>query len=231
MLGRSAIAIGLLLLAGCTHDPLAEAEVYPGLVEVEVPAGELTPVLFMADDTPARQGFLFVAMYEAGVAGQNASLAHGATRLDEARSRVGEVLYAIDPALAPPWWAKDTGFAEVWAGSGYGLRRAGHRMIEEITAALESGTASTALRTYGPRAIRCVENTLARADQTAALGQRVLAAPADADLDAMLRELDEVATALNNGVPSPDDEGCGLMQAHRYLGEIGPYAAEGSWGA
>ena len=110
-------------------------------------AGELTPVLFMADDTPARQGFLFVAMYEAGVAGQNASLARGATRHGEARTRVGEVLFAIDPELAPPWWAKDTGFSEVWAGSGYGLRRAGRRMIEEITAALDSDTASTALRT------------------------------------------------------------------------------------
>ncbi|HEX6114517.1 MAG TPA: hypothetical protein VFZ10_19645, partial [Geminicoccaceae bacterium] len=109
----------------------------------------------------------------------------------------------------------------------YGLRRAVQGMIAEITAALEDGTASAALRTNGPRAIRCAENTLARADQTAALAQRVLAAAPDAELDPMLRELEEVATALNNGVPSPDDQGCGLQQAYLYLSRVGLYVAEG----
>lgn len=224
-------AIGLLLLAGCSHDPLARAELYPGLVEVEAPTGELTRVMFSAAEAPARQGLLFVAMYDAAVAAQNAGLARATGQVADVETRVGEVLYAIDPEVAPAWPAKATGIAEVWAGSGYGLRRALRGTIEEITAALEDGTASAALRSNGPRAIRCAENTLARADETAALGQRILAAASDADLDPMLRQLEEVATALNNGVPSPDDEGCGLKQAQRYLREIGVYAAEGSWGA
>ena len=210
MLARSVSAIGLLLLAGCAHDPLVEAEVYPGLVEVEEPAGELVPVLFSADDAPARQSLMYVAMYEAGVAAQNAGLARGSGRLEEVKTRVGEVLYAIDPEVAPAWPAKTTGFVEVWAGTGYGLRRAARRMIEEIDAALESGTASAGLRTYGPRAIRCIENALDRAEQVVALGRRVLAAGPDADIDPVLRELEQVAVALNDGVPSPYAEGCGL---------------------
>ena len=227
MLGRGVIAICLPLLAGCAHDPLAAAAVYPGLVEVEAPEGELTPVLFSAADTPARQGFLYVAMYEAAVAGQNAGLARAAASLEEAKTRVGEVLYAIGPELAPAWPAKTTGIVQPWAGTGYGLRRAARRMIEEIRAALEDDVTSTALRMYGPRAIRCAENTLERAGRAVALGQRALAAGLDAELEPVLRELDEVATALNHGVPSPGDEGCGLQQAYLYLRQIGVDVAEG----
>ena len=227
MLGRGMIAISLLLVAGCTHDPLARAEIYPGLVEVEAPQGELVPVLFSAADTPARQGFLYIGMYDAAVAGQNAGLARAAASLEEAKTRVGEVLYAIDPELAPPWYAKATGVVELWQGSGYGLRRAVRNMIEEIRAALRQNAASADLQSYGPRAIRCAENTLERADQVVLLAQRALAAPANDELDPILRELEQVAVALNNGVPSPDDEGCGLQQAHQYLRQIGVEVVEG----
>jgi hypothetical protein len=226
MLRRGLIVIGVLLLASCAHDPLAEAEVYPGLVEAAAPEGELTPVLFSAEDTPARQGFLYIAMYDAAVAAQNVSLARAATSLEEVKTKVGEVLYAIDPELAPAWFAKSTGVVELWGGTGYGLRRAVRQMIEEIRAALDENSASAALRTYGPRAIRCAENTLQRAEQVVELGQRMLATGQHAELEPMLRELEEVATALNNGVPSPDDEGCGLQQAHLYLSQIGVDAAE-----
>jgi hypothetical protein len=222
MLARCTTAIGLLLFAGCTHDPLARASVYPGLVSVEAPQGELVPVLFSAADTPAQQGLLYVAMYDAGVAAQNASLAQAATT-EGARTRVGEVLYAMDPKIAPAWPAKDSGIVEVWAGSGYGLRRSVPRMIEEIKDALDQGSASEALRTYGPRAIRCAENTLGRADRVQALAEQALVATV-AELKPILRELDEVATALNNGVPAPGDEGCGLQQTHLYLNQIGPYS-------
>lgn len=227
MLGRWVSAVCVLLLASCTHDPLVEANLYPGLVEAEAPEGPLTPVLFSAEDTPARQGFLYVAMYDAAVASQNASLARAAAGLEEAKTRVGEVLYAIDPELAPAWYAKATGVVELWGGTGYGLRRAGRRMIEEIQAALEENTASAALRMYGPRAIRCAENTLERAEQVVGLSQRALASAQDAELEPMLRELEQEATALNNGVPSPDDEGCGLQQAYLYLSQIGGDVAEG----
>jgi hypothetical protein len=226
MLGRWVSAVCVLLLASCTHDPLVEANLYPGLVEVEAPEGPLTPVLFSAEDTPARQGFLYIAMYDAAVAGQNANLTRAAAGLEEVKTKVGEVLYAIDPELAPAWFVKTTGVVELWGGTGYGLRRAGRRMIEEIRAALEQDTGSAALRMYGPRAVRCTENTLERAEQVVELSQRVLAAGLDAELEPMLRELDEVATALNDGVPSPDDEGCGLQQTYLYLSQIGVDVAE-----
>jgi hypothetical protein len=227
MLGRAVITSCLLLLAGCTHDPLAEAEVYPGLVEVAAPEGELTPVLFSAKGTPARQGLLYVAMYDAAVAAQNASLAGAAASLEEIKTRVGEMLYAIDPEVAPRWFVKTSGLVEVWAGSGYGLRRAGDRMIEEIRGALADDVSSSALRMYGPRAIRCTENTLERAERAVALGQTVLAAGQNSALQSVLSELEEVTTALNKGVPAPGDEGCGLQHVHLYLNQIGVDVAEG----
>jgi hypothetical protein len=224
MLARCITAIGLLLFAGCTHDPLVVRNVYPGLVTAQAPQGELTPVLFSARDTPAQQGLLFVSMFDAGVAGQNASLARAAATPEEVRTRAGEVLYALDPEIAPAWSGKSSGMVEVWAGSGYGLRRSLPRMIEELKDALGRQSASEALRTYGPRAIRCAENTLGRMDRVQALAEQALAAGTDAELKPTLRELDEVATSLNNGVPSPDDEGCGLQQTYLYLQQVGLYS-------
>ena len=93
MLARGITAIGLLLFAGCTHDPLVVRNVYPGLVAVQAPEGELTQVLFSADGMPAQQGFLYTAMFDAGVAGQNASLARAAAdrRGGKDQSRRGAV--------------------------------------------------------------------------------------------------------------------------------------------
>ena len=227
MLARGITAVGLLLFAGCTHDPLVVRNVYPGLVAVQAPEGELTQVLFSADGLPAQQGFLYTAMFDAGVAGQNASLARAAATGEEAKTRVGEVLYAIDPELAPSWPAKDSGIVEVWAGSGYGLRRSIPRMIDDIRAALERDSASAALRNYGPRAIQCAENALQGAERVRVLSEQVLATATDAELDPLLRQLDEAATALNNGVPSPDGQGCGLQQTFLYLEQVDIYSPYG----
>jgi hypothetical protein len=227
MLARGITAIGLLLFAGCTHDPMVVHNVYPGLVAVQAPEGEMTRVLFSADGVPAQQGLLHIAMYDAGVAGQNASLARAAATAEGARTRVGEVLYAIDPEIAPAWPAKNSGIVEVWAGSGYGLRRSIPRMIDDIRAALERDSASAALRNYGPRAIQCAENALQGAERVRVLSEQVLATATDAALDPLLRQLDEAATALNNGVPSPDDQGCGLQQTFLYLQQVDIYSPYG----
>jgi hypothetical protein len=227
MLARGITAIGLLLFAGCTHDPMVVHNVYPGLVAVQAPEGELTRVLFSADGVPAQQGLLHIAMYDAGVAGQNASLARAAATAEGARTRVGEVLYAIDPEIAPAWPAKNSGIVEVWAGSGYGLRRSIPRMIDDIRAALERDSASAALRNYGPRAIQCAENALQGAERVRVLSEQVLATATDAALDPLLRQLDEAATALNTGVPSPDDQGCGLQQTFLYLQQVDIYSPYG----
>ena len=205
MLARCTPRIGLLLFAGCTHDPLARASVYPGLVSVQAPQGELVPVLFSAAGTPAQQGLLYVAMYDAGVAAQNASLAQAAHL--RGGPGIGEVLYAIDPAIAPAWPAKDSGIVEVWAVRATACAvPSAHDRGDQGCA--RSGGASGAA--YGPRAIRCAENTLGRADRVQALAEQALVATV-AELEPILRELDEVATALNNGVPAPGDEGCGLQ--------------------
>ena len=137
------------------------------------------------------------------------------------------MLYAIDPELAPSWPAKDSGIVEVWAGSGYGLRRSIPRMNDDIRAALERDSASAALRNYGPRAIQCAENALQGAERVRVLSEQVLATATDAELDPLLRQLDEAATALNNGVPSPEGQGCGLQQTFLYLEQVDIYSPYG----
>lgn len=214
------------LLAAC-QDPLARAGIYPGLAEVSRPQGPLVPVLFSAEQTPAYQGYLYTAMYDAEVAAQSAGLALVADRLEEVKTRVGEVVYAIDPEAAPAWLAKTTGIVELWAGTGYGLRRSLANMIEELGEAVDGDAGIPGLDEYGPRAARCAENTLDRADRTLALAQRILAADADADLEPLLLRLEEVAVALNRGVASPGDQGCGLEQAERFLDAVTPDAEIG----
>ena len=59
------------------------------------------------------------------------------------------------------------------------------------------------------------------------LSEQVLATATDAELDPLLRQLDEAATALNNGVPSPEGQGCGLQQTFLYLEQVDIYSPYG----
>ena len=99
----------------------------------------------------------------------------GRPLLEGARTRVGEVLYAIDPEIAPAWPAKDSGIVEVWAGSGYGLRRSVPRMIEEIKDALDTGRRRRRCARWTARHPLRREHARARGPR-AALAERALVA-------------------------------------------------------
>lgn len=162
-----AIIIGLGLLGACTRpvdDPLAAHSIYWGLDPMPTYEGELPRVLFSADDTPAKQGLLYSSMRDAEVAAQYAGRA--LARLDEpgeAEQAIGEVVHALEPAAAPDLAIRDAGFVPGWAGRDYGLQRGVRNMAEEMRAAIDSGSASPALREYGPRAEGCTDNTRDRA--------------------------------------------------------------------
>ena len=96
--------------------PAGREERIPGLVPVRAPQGELTQVLFSAAAAPAQQGLLYIAMFDAGWPGRTPTWP-GRRPPEAAKTRVGEVLYAIDPEAAPEWPAKRSGIVEVWAGS------------------------------------------------------------------------------------------------------------------
>jgi hypothetical protein len=226
--GRAAAIIGLGLLGACTRvvdDPLAVHSIYWGLAPMPTYEGELPRVLFSAEDTPAKQGLLYTAMYESEVAAQYAGRAAAANDPMLARSALGEVLYAIDPAAAPPWEAKSAGIVAGWAGGGYGVRRAAGNMAAEIREAADESGASSALAENGPRALTCTQNTLDRAGRILALTRGALD---DTLSQPLLGQIHDLANELNQGAVAAvevNDPACGLEEAERYLD---PLAARGS---
>jgi hypothetical protein len=218
---RLAAILGLGLLGACARmvdDPLAVHDVYWGLSPNPVYQGELPQVLWSAPQTPANQGLLYTSMFESEVAAQYASLAAAAQDPDVVRSDLGEVLYALDPAEAPPWGAKSTGIVSGWAGGGYGARRATSEMATDIRDAV-AVDGSPALRQYGPEAAACADNTLHRADQIVTLSQQALEAPADQG--ALLKQIYDVARELHHGSDSGTDPAtCGLRQTKHDLDQL-----------
>lgn len=223
MRGRILGAAAVLWLTGCAQDPLARHNVYWGLGPFDPPTGPLVAVLATASDTPAKQGLLYTSMRDAEVAAVYAGRA--LVRLDEpgeTESALGEVVYAIEPAEAPAWDAKDYGFVPGWASHGYGLRRALNRMAAELAAASDEGPAAAALRQHVPPALRCTENTQDRADRVLTLARELLAEGGEVAPVPTLEQINEIAEALNRGVPAPGESGCGLREVERQLNQVVP---------
>jgi hypothetical protein len=219
---------GLGLLAACTRpvdDPLALNSIYWGLAPMPDYDGPLPEVLFSAGDTPAKQGLLYTAMVDAEVASQYAGRALAADDATAARSALGELLYALDPATAPDWEAKTAGIVGGWAGTGYGLQRSASSMAEQIRAAAEDEDAAL-LADHGLPAARCADNTLERSERLLLLSREALDATA-IQSQALLRQIQELADQLNQGAGGGADAAaveaaCGLQQAERYLNRLAP---------
>ena len=175
--------------------------------------------------TPAKQGLLYTSMRDAQVAASYAGRALARTdEPGETASALGEVVYAIEPAKAPAWDARHYPFGPVWASHGFGLQRALNRMTTELTAASAEGAASAALRERGQSALRCIEDTQARAGEVLALSQQALAAGGIAPT---LEQIKERAETLNPGAASAGEGGCGLEEVKRQLDQVGPTARTG----
>ena len=220
---------GLGLLAACTRpvdDPFAVNSVYGGLEPMPVYRGELPEVMFSDSRAPDKQGLLYTAMVEAEVAAQYAGRALAAEEPTLARSALGEVVYAIDPAAAPDWEAKSAGIVSGWAGTGYGLQRAATDMAEQIRDAADEFDASAALKDHGLPAARCADNTAERAGRLLVLSREALGATA-IQTQALLRQIQDLADQLSQGTggaPEGDaaDPDCGLQHAVRYLDRLSP---------
>lgn len=211
-----AAIIAVAALWGCSAPdwlgPLGSDSVDPGLRRV----------LISAEDAPGDQSLLYTAIVEAEAAEQGAGLGLAAAdRPLEAKSAVGEVLYAIDPALAPDWSAKRSGIVQGWRGRGYGVRHAVDGMIRHLQ---ELGPG------YGDapaHALQCLDNTRRRADDLTRLAERALEIDDPERLAPLLRQIDELAPQLNEGRDADGDgeiairEGeCGLQQARTVLAPL-----------
>jgi hypothetical protein len=222
MRGRILGAVAVLWLTGCVQDPLAERSIYWGLSPFERPTGPLVRVLDTDSGTPAKQGLLYTSMRDAEVAATYAGRALARTdEPGETESALGDVVYAIEPAGAPAWNARDGAFGPHWGSQGYGLQRALNGMAAEVAAASGEGSASAPLRQHGPQALRCTENTQARAGQVLALSQQALAEGSRAaSAVPTLEQIKGQAEELNRGVPSPGETGCGLQDVKRALDQV-----------
>ena len=209
------------LLAGCTFTEYADGWNHIGFGEASPRADmPLAPVLFSVDDAPGHQGLLYMAMVEAEVAGQYATYAL-ADRDDAERVQgsVGEILYALDPALAPDWSAKETGIVPMWAGRGFGLLRALDGMREEI----EDAGGPFAQSELTPTILECLDNTERRAEQLATLARRILDGETPSEMS--LEQILVLAKALNEGAETERAGGCGLARAKVYLDRVVPQNA------
>jgi len=219
----------LALLAACTRpvdDPLAVHSIYWGLDPMPVYDGPLPQVLWSAPGTPAKQSLLYTAMVDAEVAAQYAGRALAAEDATSVRTALGELLFAIDPEVAPDWQAKETGIVRGWAGTGYGLQRAATGMAAQIRAAAAEDDAPTVLAQAALPAARCADNALQWSARIVVL-TREAAAAAALEADPLLQQIQELATQLNQGSldpvgAAPADPQCGLGQAVRFLEPLAP---------
>jgi hypothetical protein len=215
-------------VAGCVQDPLAEHSIYWGLAPFERPSGPLVRVLDFDSATPDKQGLLYTSMRDAEVAATYAGRALARTdEPGETGTALGQVIYAIEPAEAPTWDTRHYPFGPVWAGHGYGLQRGLNDMASELAGVSEEGAASAALREHGPAALRCTENTQARAGEVLALSQQALAAAGGIAPAPALEQIKERAEALNRGVESSGASGCGLQEVKRRLDQVALAAPTG----
>lgn len=207
------LAACMLVAAGCA----------PGDLDGRLGFGEDIPplqrVLVTSEDTPAYQGLLHVAMKEAEAAAQGAGQAvASANDPAEARSALGEVIYAVAPGVAPEWRAKGTGLIPGWAATGYGVRRAVREMAGELRA-VDRGLGSEP-----ERALVCAENTLRRAEELLELARRALDEEGTEQLDDLLPRIEDLALALNHGRDADGDDAieveedeCGLQGVQTVL--------------
>jgi len=208
------------LLAGCTSTEYADGWSHIGFGPASPRADmPLAPVLFSFDEAPGLQGLLYTAMVEAEVANQYATYA--LANRDDAewvRGSIGEILYALDPALAPDWSVKETGIVPMWAGAGFGLLRALDDAREEIADA--GGRVAESELT--PAILECLDDTERRAEQLATLARPALEgtlAPSGATLEQILA----LARSLNQGAEvGGAGGGCGLAGAKVYLDRLVP---------
>jgi 3',5'-cyclic AMP phosphodiesterase CpdA len=216
-------AAGVLWLAGCAQDPLAERSIYGGLSPFERPSGPLVAVLEFDPATPDKQGLLYTAMRDAEVAATYAGRALARQgEPGETGEALAEVIFAVEPAAAPAWRGDGYAFGPNWASHGYGLRRSLDRMAAELSAAGDDGPAAAALREHLPPALRCTENTEGRAERVLSLSQEALADGGAVAGVPTLEQIKGTAEALNRGAATPDATACGLREVERQLDQLGP---------
>jgi hypothetical protein len=181
------IALAVIALPGALS-----AQADPAQIHVRHVLNEFT-------DTPNKQGLLTVALADARVAAQHASLAgRNTTNLEALKLHAGHILHAVDPAEG------STG-----PGSGYGVKKASAALATHIEMAGRAAGAPAPFVQHAPHVATAARNTVTRIDNIVSLAKRMQAATSAAEAAAILAEMTPVVNALIAGV---DTNGNGTVE-------------------
>ncbi len=198
--------------ADASAAPAAEAE------QPKLPAGPMGAhighVLVSFADTPDKVGLLAIAKTEAGIAAQHAGFAaRTPTNLASMQRHAGHVLHALDPSL------EATG-----PGKGYGVKKAATGVAAHIELAAKVETAPAGVRTHAEHVATAARSTVSRAEEIAALAQKIRAATTAEEAAGLVAQMASLAEQLVTGTDLNADgrvgwnngEG-GLQQAEEHL--------------
>ena len=207
--GVAALALGGATLAGQhAHPALA------GAAGSNAAHTHIGHVMTMWKDTPNTQGFLPVAVADAKVAATHAELMQKSPDdLDLMKLHAGHVLHALDPTVE----AKGP-------GSGYGLKRAAARALQQIQLAAKSEGASRNVQTHAAHVSASLSDVTAWTDQAIATAQKIRAATSASEAAALVTEVIAQTSSIANGMDANKDgsigwqtgEG-GLAQAQTHM--------------
>ena len=164
-------------------------------------------------ETPGQAALINIAMADARVAAQHATLAaRNTASLDYMKLHAGHVINALDPTLLP-----------MGPGSGYGMKKAATGVATHIDLAAKAPGASTNVVMHANHIATCSKNAVTRADQLLSLAQQVQAATDPAAAAALINQMIPLAQHLMAGVDANNDgritwEEGGLQQADDHIG-------------
>ena len=163
-------------------------------------------------DTPGGAALISIAMADARVAAQHATLAaRNTASLDAMKLHAGHVINALDPTIVT-----------AGPGSGYGMKKAATGMATHIDLAAKAPGASANVIMHAKHISTCSNNAVARADQLIALAKQVQAATEPAAAAALINQMIPLAQQLTAGVDTNGDgritwEEGGLQQADEHV--------------
>lgn len=196
--------------------PAAAAE--SAAEQPKLPAGPMGAhighVLSSFADTPDKVGLLAIAQTEAGIAAQHAGFAaRTPTNLEAMKRHAAHVLHAIDPTLEA-----------MGPGKGYGVKKAATGVAVHIEMAAKVETAPAGVKTHAEHVATAARSTVSRADEIAALAQKIVASSTAEAAAALVAQMASLAEQLVSGTDLNADgrinwgngEG-GLQQAEEHL--------------
>lgn len=181
----------------------------------DLPAGavgtHIGHVINAFSDTPNGDGLLTVAIGEAKVAIQHATLAgRQPGNLDAMKLHAGHVINALDPTIVT------TG-----PGLGYGLKKAASGAAMHIELAAKVPGASANVQMHAGHIAQAAKNSVTRADSVIAIAKQVQAATSAADAAALVSRMASMSEQLmagfdanGDGRVTPEEGGLQLAQDH-----------------